>query len=235
MKIDYVIKNGRVIDPSRNFDSVENVYVRNSRIVALPEDETAECEHVIDASGCLVMPGWIDFHTHLFREGSNISINPDMMIAQGTTAAVDAGSAGSATYEAFYKSVIVQSMIRIKVFLTLYAGGQLDPKLLEDFNPKLYNYDKIERLAEKHSDDMLGFKIRISRGVVPDDKGIEYLKAVVEAAENIGSKIGRKIRVCVHTTNSPMTAGELASELRPGDIFTHCFQGAGNTDRKSVV
>ena len=110
-----------------------------------------------------------------------------------------------------------------------HAGGQLDPKLLEDFNPKLYNFDKIERIVEKHTDDLLGFKVRISRGVVPDDKGMDYLKAVVDAANKIGEKVGRHLRVCVHTTNSPMSAGELASALRAGDIFCHCFQGAGNT------
>ena len=229
MRLDYIIKNGRVVDPSQNLDAIQDIYIRNSRIVSVPEGESVECEHVIDALDCIVTPGWIDFHTHLFREGSNISINPDMMIAQGTTAAVDAGSAGSATYESFYKSVIAQSLMRVKAFLTLYAGGQLDPKLLEDFNPKLYNYDKIERLVERHPDDLLGFKIRISRGVVPDDKGMDYLRAVVDAANMIGEKVGRHLRVCVHTTNSPMTAGELASALRPGDIFCHCFQGAGNT------
>ena len=229
MRFDYIIKNGRIIDPSQNLDAVQDIYIRNSRVVSLPNGETAECEHIIDAEGCIVTPGWIDFHTHLFREGSNICIDPDMMVAQGTTAAVDAGSAGSATYEAFYKSVIAQSMIRVKAFLTLYAGGQLDPKLLEDFNPKLYNFDKIERIVEKHTDVLLGFKVRISRGVVPDDKGMDYLKAVVDAANTIGEKVGRHLRVCVHTTNSPMSAGELASALRAGDIFCHCFQGAGNT------
>lgn len=227
MKVDYIIKNGRVIDPSQNLDSVQDIYIKNSRIVS--KNETVECEHIIDAEGCIVTPGWIDFHTHLFREGSNICINPDMMISQGTTAAVDAGSAGSATYEAFYKSVIAQSMIRVKAFLTLYSGGQLDPKLLEDFNPDLYNLDKIERIAERHHDDLLGFKIRISRGVVPDNKGMDYLKAVVDLANIIGEKVGRNLRVCVHTTNSPISAGELASALRKGDIFCHCFQGAGNT------
>ncbi len=226
MKYDYIIRGGHVVDPSRNIDGIEDVYIRGSRIA---DGGNGECEHVIDASGCLVMPGWIDFHTHLFREGSNICINPDMMIAQGTTAAVDAGSAGSATYEAFYNSVLSRSLMRVKAFLTLYAGGQLDPKLLEDFNPALYNLDKIERLVERHPDDMLGFKIRISRGVVPDDKGMDYLKAVVDIASDMGAKLGRKLRVCVHTTNSPMTAGELASALREGDIFCHCFQGAGNT------
>lgn len=88
---------------------------------------------------------------------------------------MDAGSAGTSTYEAFYKSVIAQSQVRIKGFLTVYGGGQLDPKLCEDFNPALYNVEKMERVIEANRDNILGLKIRLSKGVVPDETGADYL------------------------------------------------------------
>ena len=226
MKADFIIRNGRVIDPAAGIDEVKDIAVRNMRVI---DEKDAEGGQVIDAEGCLVVPGLIDFHTHLFHEGSNICIKPDLMIAHGTTAAVDAGSAGTATYEAFYKTVVASSLMRVKGFLTLYAGGQLDPKLLEDFNPALYNIDKAERVVDRYRDSLLGLKIRISKGVVPDDKAAEYLQAVVDIAEELTKRTGVPLRVCVHTTNSPITAGELAGILRKGDIFCHCFQGAGNT------
>ena len=230
MKLDYIIRRGRVIDPASGIDEVRDVYVRNMRIVD-PGDETVECkaDQIIDAADMIVAPGLIDFHTHLFHEGSAISIHPDMMIAQGTTSAVDAGSAGTATYEAFYKSVVAQSLLRVKSFLTVYSGGQLDPKLCEDFNPRFYNVEKMERVVEKYRDNILGLKIRLSRGVVPDETGTEYLKACVAIAEELDRRLGTKLRVCVHTTNPPVSAGELADCLRPGDIFCHCFHGMGNT------
>ncbi len=230
MKVDYIIRGGRVLDPAAGIDEVKDVYVRGMRIVdADPTGVECNPNQIIDATDMIVTPGLIDFHTHLFHEGSTICIHPDMMIAQGTTAAVDAGSAGTSTYEAFYKSVIAPSQVRVKGFLTVYGGGQLDPKLCEDFNPSLFNLDKMERVIEANRDNLLGFKIRLSKGVVPEETGADYLRAVVDLANQFNERLGTDLRVAVHTTNAPVTAGELADCLRPGDIFAHCFQGAGNT------
>ena len=228
MKADYVIRNGRVIDPATNTDEVKDIVVQGFRIVD-PKGEEVECGHVIDAEGCIVTPGLIDFHCHLFSEGSNICIHPDLMIPQGTVAAVDAGSAGTATFEAFYQNCIKRSVTKIKAYLTLFAGGQLDPKVCENFDYTIYNLPKTERLVDKYRDVLLGFKIRLSKGVVPDDKAAEYLEKLVELADEMTARTGVPLSVCVHTTNSPIPAGEIAKRLRPGDIFTHCYQGAGNT------
>ena len=128
MKADVLITGGRVIDPARGIDEIRNVAVQGMRIVDPGTDEV-QSSHMIDASGCIVAPGLIDFHTHVFYDGSNTCIHPDLMIPQGTTATVDAGSAGTATFEAFYKTAIVPSSIRLKGFLTVYSGGQLDCQL----------------------------------------------------------------------------------------------------------
>lgn len=81
MRVDYVIKNGRVIDPSLNFDGIKDLYIRNNKIVDV-KDGNVECNpnQVIDATGKLVLPGLIDFHTHVFHSGSTICVRPDMMI-----------------------------------------------------------------------------------------------------------------------------------------------------------
>ncbi len=230
MQVDYIIRGGRVMDPATGTDEIKDIYIKGMRIVD-PGTEDVQCkeDQIIDAEGKIVTPGLIDFHTHLFHEGSSICIHPDMMIAQGTTSAVDAGSAGTSTYEAFYKSVIAQSQVKVQGFLTVYGGGQLDPKLCEDFNPDLFNVEKMERVISANKDNILGLKIRLSKGVVPDETGADYLRAVVKLADELNERLGTGLRVCVHTTNSPVTAGELAECLRPGDIFAHCFQGAGNT------
>ena len=229
MKVDYIIRGGRVIDPAAGIDGIRDIAVRNMRIVEIGSEPVEAAWPVIDAPGRIVTPGLIDFHTHLFHQGSSICIHPDMMLAQGTTAAVDAGSAGTSTYESFAQTVISRAQVRVKGFLTVYGGGQLDPKLCEDFNPALYNVDKMERVVDANRDNLLGLKIRLSKGVVPEETGADYLKACVALAETLNRRLGTSLRVCVHTTNAPVPAGELADCLRPGDIFAHCFQGAGNT------
>jgi predicted amidohydrolase len=229
MNVDYIIRGGTVVDPSQGIHEVGDIYIRNMRIVVPDENVVCPPDRVIDAHGLIVTPGLIDYHTHLFYGGSTISIHPDMMIAQGTTAAVDAGSAGTATFESFYESVISRSQIHLKAYLTVYSGGQLDSKLCEDFNPDLYNLDKMERVIDRYRDVILGLKIRLSKGVVPDESGAGYLRAVVELAERINRDLGTKLGVCVHTTNPPVSVGEIVSCLRKGDIYTHCYQGVGNT------
>ena len=62
-----LIKNGRVIDPASNTDEVKDILVCDGMIEKVEKDISEEAESIIDANGCLVMPGLIDLHVH-FRE-----------------------------------------------------------------------------------------------------------------------------------------------------------------------
>ena len=55
------IRGGHVIDPQHGDDAVHDVFVRDGRIVA----PLAEADEEVDASGCVVMAGGIDMHTHI--------------------------------------------------------------------------------------------------------------------------------------------------------------------------
>jgi hypothetical protein len=60
---DVVIRNGRVMDPETGLDAVRNVGIQDGRIAAI----TAEAlvgRAVIDATGLVVAPGFIDLHSH---------------------------------------------------------------------------------------------------------------------------------------------------------------------------
>ncbi len=55
------LRGGRVIDPAQaEPDAVRDLFVRDGRIV-----EATHSEQEIDASGCVVMAGGIDMHTHI--------------------------------------------------------------------------------------------------------------------------------------------------------------------------
>ncbi len=65
-----LIQNGRIIDPSRETDRIADLIVDNGKIAGMEEPGTSPVmgfDRIIDASGCLVVPGLIDLHVH-FRE-----------------------------------------------------------------------------------------------------------------------------------------------------------------------
>lgn len=60
---DYAITNGRVIDPETGLDTIKNIGVLGDRIATITSKKI-EGEKVIDASGLVVSPGFIDPHVH---------------------------------------------------------------------------------------------------------------------------------------------------------------------------
>ncbi len=64
-----LIKNGRVIDPGTKQDKVADVFVRDGRIEKVMPQLQEAADQELDASGCFVMPGFIDLHVHLRDPG----------------------------------------------------------------------------------------------------------------------------------------------------------------------
>lgn len=81
-----LVRGGRVIDPTQNFDRVGNLLIRDGRIQEIG-DSSGSADQVIDANGLIVAPGFIDTHVS-FREPGN---EDDETIATGTAAALAGG------------------------------------------------------------------------------------------------------------------------------------------------
>lgn len=67
MKI--LIQNGHVIDPPTGKDGIFDVLIEEDKIVKVERQIKDRADHVIDAGGCYVMPGFIDLHVHLRDPG----------------------------------------------------------------------------------------------------------------------------------------------------------------------
>ena len=63
-----LIKNGRIIDPASGRDGPADVLIEDSRFKAVGRKLEAGAE-VLDASGLMVAPGFIDMHVHLREPG----------------------------------------------------------------------------------------------------------------------------------------------------------------------
>lgn len=219
MKYDYVIQNGYVIDPAVGTETVKSVYIRNNRIVEPPVDGTVEDAVVINASGCLVLPGLIDFHTHLGYQLSDFGLNPDLYtLPNGITAAVDAGSGGTANFEGMYQNVFSRAMITIRSFLNVAATGIITERYLENLDPSRFDEKKMALLFDRYKDVLLGFKVRVGRNT-SGERNLEPLKRTVELAERF------QCRVCLHATQLDTGYDEIFRIMRKGDIVCHIFQG----------
>ena len=215
-----MILNGHVIDPVNGVDGIKDIAVYNGKITQYEKGE--EAKHVIDAQGRYVFPGLIDSHAHLFAEGTEIGIYPDLAyLPTGVTAAVDA-SCGVANYNLFRKTIIARSKVTIKSFLQVCSAGLVTTSYHENINPKYFNPEKMDRIYHENEDNILGLKIRQSEELA-QGLGIEPLKETVRIAEKIGCPVE------VHCTNIPVPTKEVLDVLRPGDIFEHVYQGAKNT------
>ncbi|AHJ62599.1 Tungsten-containing formylmethanofuran dehydrogenase, subunit A [Granulibacter bethesdensis] len=64
-----VLKGGRIVDPARDRDEVADLWLQDGRIVEAPANGRAD--EVVDVSGCVVMAGGIDIHSHI--AGTNVN------------------------------------------------------------------------------------------------------------------------------------------------------------------
>ena len=58
-----VISGGRVVDPASGMDAIGDVAVLDGKIAAVGTS-LGSAERVIDATGLVVAPGFIDLHAH---------------------------------------------------------------------------------------------------------------------------------------------------------------------------
>ncbi len=78
-----VIANGRVMDPESGLDAVRHVGITGGKIVAISEG-TLKGTRVVDATGLIVAPGFIDLHEHGQNEESY-----GLMVRDGVTSALE--------------------------------------------------------------------------------------------------------------------------------------------------
>ncbi|AUU88159.1 hydrolase [Enterobacteriaceae bacterium ENNIH3] len=228
MKLDILIKNGLVADLDSGSYINQNIGIVGNRIVDLHTADS-QAETVIDAAGCIVLPGLIDFHAHVFHGGTAISVNPDVLcLPNGVTSVVDAGSSGWVNYKLFRNSVIHAAQTRIKSYLNVVnvglstlGGGPTG--YLENTNPANYNVEKISQTLNENRDNILGLKLRYSQDIAT---GRNFSSDPFYAAVALAREL--KTTLCVHVTDSRLPADELIGHFQTDDIYAHCFHGTGN-------
>jgi len=223
-RYDLLIKGGRVIDPAQDLSASRDVAILGHLIAKVATDiPEADARHVLDVRGSIVTPGLIDIHVHVYDGVTPIGIPPDPnCIAKGVTTVIDAGSAGAHTFPGFRKYVIDVSQTRIRALLNIAVMGQttLSPDNLhgELLNLNYVNPGLAVRTIERHRDLILGIKVRLTRNIAGENDR-RALHLAREAAEAV------KLPIMVHIGGTHTPLKDLLTDLRAGDVITHCFRG----------
>ena len=223
---DLLIMGARVIDPSQDLDKVVDIAISRGKVMEIGANLPAEkAAQTIEAKGRLITPGLVDLHAHTYPQGSAIGLPADELAQfTATTTFVSAGDAGANNFSAFKHYIQAQARSRMYAFIHISSIGLAGFPVGEMKNLDYANIDLAARTLDQNQDIALGIKVRESLDVVGDN-GIEPLRRARLAAERSGVK---GARVMCHIGNAPGDLGELLNLLRPGDILTHVYSGAGN-------
>lgn len=223
MEYDLILRQGRVLDPGTGRDEVADIAFHDGKVAAIGADAAAAAGKTErNVSGAIVMPGNIDFHTHVYWGGTSISIDADILARRcGTTTWLDVGSAGPGNYAGFLKHVIEPSQTRILAYLHVSHAGifAFSPQIMvgESQDMRLMDTATCAAVAREHPDTIRGIKVRIGANT-SGVNGIAPLYHALEAADRAG------LPVMCHIDRPPPRYVDVLALLRPGDTLTHCFK-----------
>ncbi|MDA0712100.1 MAG: amidohydrolase/deacetylase family metallohydrolase, partial [bacterium] len=221
MSFDLLLKNATVIDPSQGIHGSFDVAVKEGRIAALAASLSDPAGEVIDLSGKVLTPGWIDIHAHVFAGATTWGIHADALcLASGVTTVVDAGSPGWANFLAFRDHIVSPARTRVLTFVHISGIGLTYGPVGEMRDMSYADPERTAYTIDSHRDICVGVKVRLATNLVGQN-GVEPLRQAVMAAEMA------KTPVMVHM-GAGVTVADTMAELRPGDIVTHCYRGDGD-------
>jgi len=214
---DLMLTGGTVLNPATGLNRKLDVGVAHGRVAAVESDlPVTNAKEVLDASGCYVTPGLIDFHVHSYWGVNPYGCNLDALcLATGVTTTMDAGSAGPVNFLGFRNLVSESSKTRMLGFVALAQHGVLNEPG-ELVNLGFADPDGAAQTVGDNRDIGVGIKVRLHKKSIGENS---------RAALRLAIKAGEATRtpIMVHVGDTVVSMSEIADTLRPGDIITHCY------------
>jgi dihydroorotase len=198
-----LIKGGHLVDPANRIDAPRDLLIEDGRVVAVDADLHIDSQNaeVVDATGLIVTPGFVDIHVHLREPGQSYKET----IASGTAAAA---AGGFTSVAAMPNTVPVNDSAEITQWMQAPERGAharvypIGAATTASMGKVLANYEALRDAgAIAVSDD--------GKPILAD----ETMRAVLRAATALGLPVIQHAEDTRMTGGCSMNAGALAFRL----------------------
>ena len=222
-QFDILLKNGRVIDPYQNLNSVLDVGIKDGIIIGIGKDlPEISAKKIYDLSGMIATPGLVDLHCHPSKWFSDSGVDADEIgLQSGVSLLCDAGTSGAHNFMAFKRLVVEKANTAVLCFLNVASTGLV--KMPEITTKDDMDLVSTEVVARENPDLIKGFKLRLIEGFL-DAYGLKG----VEKVKEISIKTGLPLMMHIGQTrprqaDDPMDqmTRQAVNVLDRGDIISH--------------
>ena len=170
-----LIRNARVIDGTGSPARSADVRIAGDRIVAVGQLTASSSDHVIDAGGLILAPGFIDTHSHHDR-GLDSARDALAMVSQGVTTIVVGQDGGGSDLAGLFARLEQRPA---SVNVASYAGhGSIRRRVMGDDFKRVATAQEIERMKPL-------LKAEMDAGALGLSTGLEYDPGIYSSREEV--------------------------------------------------
>ncbi|MDL5047975.1 D-aminoacylase [Oscillatoria amoena NRMC-F 0135] len=211
---DLLIVNGKIIDGTGNSWFYGDVGVKDGKISGIGRLDRSKAERILDATGLIVAPGFIDVHTHI--EGSVLDVpTAGNFIMDGVTSVVTGNCGGSAVnVKRFFEQL---DSVRTSLNIATLIGHNTVRRAVIGDEQRDPTRDEQRRMEELVDQGMRNGAVGLSTGLIYIPGTYSKTEEVVGLAK-VAAKFG----------------GVYASHIRDeGDRVTEAVEEAINIGRQA--
>ena len=230
---DLLLRNGRIVDGSGSLWYRADIAIRDDKIVRIAPSITEPAKRIIDVSGQVIAPGFIDIHTHA-RRGIFDVPTADNYIRQGVTTVMEGPDGSSpiplapflAKLEGLKKSINIGSFI---------GQGSVRSAVIGDVNrkPTREELDKMRALVEQGmKDGAFGLStglFYVPGTFTPTEEVIELARVAARFGGIHESHMRDEASSVVESVKETIAIGEQGG--LPTHVSHHKIIGVGNWGR----
>ena len=227
---DTIIANGRIVDGSGNPWYEADVGIRGDRIVSIGDLSSKQATQIIDATGLVVAPGFIDPHTHALRGIFDVPMAESSLL-QGVTTLTE-GNDGSSPFPiaAHYAEIEAK---RISPNWAVFVGQGTIREAVVGRDDREATPLELARMKAMVAEAMRDGALGISTGLfyvpgsfTPTDEVVELSKVAAQYSGIYISHMREEANQLLDSVNETIAIGEQAGI--PVQITHHKVIGVQN-------